>query len=66
MRLKVDLKSDALYFRLDESRIVESEEVKPGVILDYDAHNKVVGVEILGLKERVPLEMLKSLQFDTA
>lgn len=66
MRLKVDYKNDALYFRLDESAIVESEEIKPGVILDYDANNNVVGIEILGISRRVPVEMLKSLQFETA
>ena len=66
MRLKVDHKNDALYFRLDESAIIESEEVKPGVILDYDANDNVVGVEMLGLSKRVPAETLKSLQFDTA
>ncbi len=65
MRLKVDHKNDALYFRLDESAIVESEEVRPGVILDYDANGNVVGIEMLGLSKRVPAEMLKSLQFDT-
>lgn len=65
MRLKVDLKNDALYFRLDESAVVESEEIKPGVILDYDAHDNVVGIEILDLSKRVSLEMLKSLQFET-
>ncbi len=32
MRLKVDHKNEALYFRLDESAIVASEEVKPGLI----------------------------------
>ena len=32
MRLKVDQQNDSLYFRLDESKIVESEEIKPGVI----------------------------------
>ena len=37
MRLKVDKENDALYFRLDESSIVESEEVEPGVILDFNA-----------------------------
>ena len=31
MRIKIDKDSDALYFRLDESRIVESEEIRPGV-----------------------------------
>ena len=66
MRLKVDHKNDALYFRLDESAVVDSEEIKPGVVLDYDANDNVVGIEMLGLSKRVPAEMLKSLQFDTA
>lgn len=65
MRLKVDHKNDALYFRLDESAIAHSEEIRPGVILDYDANDNVVGIEILGLSERVPVEMLKTLQFET-
>ncbi len=61
MKLKVDHKNDALYFRLDESVIVESEEIRPGVILAYDANDNVVGIEIIGLSKRVPVEMLKSL-----
>lgn len=66
MRLKVDHKNDALYFRLDESSVVDSEEIKPGVILDYDANDNVVGIEMLGLSKRVPVERLKTLQFDMA
>lgn len=65
MELKPDQKNDALYFLLDESAVVELEEIKPGVILDYDANDNVVGIEILGLSRRVPLEILKSLQFET-
>ena len=65
MKLKVDDKNDALYFRLDESAIVDSEEIQPGVILDYDADGNVVGVEIHGLSKRVPASMLKNLQFET-
>ena len=38
MRIIIDKESNALYFRLDESRIVDSEEIKPGVIVDYDAN----------------------------
>ena len=64
MRLKVDREADALYLRLDESAIVESEEVQPGVILDFDNESRVVGVEILGLRDRVPDSMLRSLQFE--
>ena len=66
MRLKVDKENDALYFRLDESPIVESEEVQPGVILDFNGEGKVVGVEMLRLSLRVNPEQLKVLQFETA
>ncbi len=65
MRLKVDKESDALYFRLDESAVVESEEVQPGVILDFNAEGKVVGIEILNLSTRVAPERLRVLQFET-
>lgn len=66
MRIIVDETNDALYIRLNESLILESEEVQPGVILDFDDQKKVVGIEILGLKSRVPKEQLQRLQFETA
>ena len=56
MKLKVDHEADALYLRLDDSRIVESEEVSPGVVLDYNEHEQVVGVEILGISKRAPTQ----------
>ena len=65
MRLKVDKESDTLYLRLDESKIVESEEVRPGVILDFDSEGRVVGVEFLGISSRASWEELSSLQFQT-
>ena len=66
MKLKVDDKADALYFRLDDSKIVESQEVSPGVILDYNEENQVVGIEMLRLSERTHLVNTKELQFQTA
>ena len=65
MRLKVDKENDALYFRLDESSIVESEEVQPGVFLDFNAEGKVVGIEILNLSDRIKPEQLRILQYET-
>jgi uncharacterized protein YuzE len=53
MKIKLDKEVDALYFRLDESRIVDSEEVRPGVILDYDENDQVVGIEFLNVSSRV-------------
>jgi uncharacterized protein YuzE len=66
MKLKVDEENDALYFRLDESSIVESEEVQPGVILDFNAAGHVVGIEMLNLSMRTAAEQLRVLQFETA
>jgi len=66
MKLKVDKENDALYLRLDESSIVESEEVQPGVILDFNPEGKVVGIEILNLSGRVNPEELKVLHYETA
>lgn len=66
MRIHFDEKADALYFRLDDSMIVESQEVQPGFVLDFNEQNQVVGIEILGVKERVPLADLKRIQFEVA
>jgi uncharacterized protein YuzE len=65
MRLKVDKENDALYFRLDESSIVQSEEVQPGIVLDFNAEGKVVGIEILNLSIRMKPDQLKVLQYET-
>lgn len=65
MKLSVDKKADALYLRLDDSPIVESEEVSPGVMLDYNESNEVVGVEMLRLSKRSSNLNLSALQFET-
>lgn len=64
MRLKVDKENDVLYFRLDETSIVESEEVQPGVVLDFNREGKVVGIEILQLSSRISPDQLKMLQYE--
>lgn len=65
MRLNVDKQADALYLRLDDSPIVESEEVSPGVVLDYNEANEVVGVELLQLSKRSSTLNLSALHFET-
>jgi uncharacterized protein YuzE len=65
MKLKIDNENDALYLRLDDSAIVDSEEAQPGVILDFDKYGKVVGIEILALSTRVVPEMRHIIQLET-
>lgn len=66
MRLRIDRESDALYLRLDEVDVVESDEVEPGVILDLDKDGRVIGIEMLRLSSRTTPEKLRVLQFETA
>lgn len=65
MRLQIDREADALYLRLEESKITDSEEVAPGVVLDYNQHNEVVGIEMLPLSRRAPGFKPTALEFET-
>lgn len=66
MKIKIDKDSDTLYFRLHEDRIVESEEVRPGVILDFDANDRVIGIEFLNVSLGASKKDLSTLQFEAA
>ncbi len=64
MRVTFDQEADALYVRLDKSHIVETEEVRPGVMLDFDERGEVVGFEILRAGERLSIAELKRMDFE--
>ena len=65
MKINVDKTADVLYLRIDDSRIDDSEEVSPGVVLDYNEANEVVGVEMHRLSKRSPEIDLTDLQFES-
>ena len=65
MKLKIDREADALYLTLDDSKIVESEEVSPGIVVDRNDENQIVGIEILHLSKRSPSLNTTALQFET-
>ncbi len=53
MKVTYDLEVDVLRILLSDAPIEESDEDKPGVILDYDKDGNVVGLEILDASKRV-------------
>lgn len=65
MKITIDNKNDALYFRLDDKAIVESEEIRKDFIFDYDADDKIIGIEILNISNKIPLDKLKNFQFES-
>ena len=60
MKIEFDQVADALYVQLTEGEIEKTEEIKPGVILDYDANGNVLGVELLYVSRRAKLPMKKA------
>jgi len=66
VRVHVDPEADALYIRLNETPIESSEEVRPGVVLDFDADGEVIGIEMLRISARMRPEEMRTLHFATA
>lgn len=52
VKFTYDPADDAAYLNLGSGRVIESEEVQPGVIVDYGAGDQIVGVEILRFRKR--------------
>lgn len=61
MKVTYDPKTDSLSIRLREGTVVESDEDKPGVILDYDGEGNLISLEILDASVRA--ENPKSVEF---
>jgi uncharacterized protein YuzE len=51
--------TDMLYIKLAEGITVESEEVAPGVVLDFDENNRIIGVEVEDASKTVDLSRLE-------
>ena len=52
IKLEYDRDTDAAYLTLHRSKVVESEEVEPGLIVDMGADDQIVGIEILRFSRR--------------
>ena len=66
MKMQYDDRIDALYLCLDESEVARSEEVRPGVILDFNASGELIGIDMLDVKRRVPSSNPREMEFEVA
>ena len=58
MKLKYYADTDSLYIDLAEKPSIESREVSEGIVLDYDAQGKLVGIDIDNASKKVQLKEL--------
>jgi uncharacterized protein YuzE len=61
----VDQQADALYLTLSDAPASRTDEVSPGVLVDYDEQDRVVGIEMLCLSKRLPEIDLRRLLFES-
>lgn len=54
MKVKYDKEVDILYIKLSDSPVKESDEDKPGIVLDYAGDGSIVGIEIMEASKKFP------------
>ena len=59
MKIEYDTKADAMYIRLMAGTVADSDEIRAGMVLDYDEKGNILGIEILDVSKRAdnPREM---------
>jgi uncharacterized protein YuzE len=58
--------TDMLYIQLATGASTESEEVAPGIVLDFDERNQVIGIEIEDASTFIDLSRLEVLALPIA
>ena len=58
MKLNYYPETDSLYIDLSEHPSAESREISEGILLDYDAEGKLVGIDIDNASHKVEMEKL--------
>jgi len=53
MVIRYEKELDIIYIKLSDAKVVESDEEKPGIILDYDESGNIQGIEILNASKKV-------------
>ena len=53
MNIKFDKEVDIVYLRFSDAEIAESDEEKPGIIIDYGKDGAVVGIEVLDASKKM-------------
>lgn len=66
MKISYDKATDSLYIHLADRASVDSDEVKDGVVLDFDANGALVGIDVQHASERADLHSLPMSQLPFA
>jgi uncharacterized protein YuzE len=58
MKISYDPKADALYIKFQEGGVSRTRKVEEGLLVDTDEGGRLLGIEIIGMKGRIPIPEL--------
>jgi uncharacterized protein YuzE len=64
MKIRYDKETDIVYIRFSDLKIAESDQEKPGIILDYSESGQIVGIEILNASAN--MEQVNGILYEVA
>jgi len=64
MKIKYDQETDVVYISLSSLKIAQSDQEKPGIILDYSEDGQIVGIEVLNASTK--MEMGNGILYEVA
>lgn len=64
MNIKFDKEADAIYLKFSDAEVAESDEEKPGIVIDYDKNGNIVGIELLEASKKT--DNPSSLNYEVA
>jgi uncharacterized protein YuzE len=56
--IKYRAEDNAAYIRLSRDKVLDSAEVAPDVVFDYDAEGRIVGIELLDARAQLSADLL--------
>jgi len=64
MRIEYDREANALYIQMQEKHVAKTKEIEPGVLVDFDEQNNLIGIEMLDVTERFALSDIVNIHVE--
>ena len=64
MKISYDPKADVFYIKFQDASVACTWKVEDGMLVDVDAGGRLVGIEIIGMKGRIPIPELGRIILD--
>lgn len=63
MKISFDEKADALYIQFQKGKVKRTVKLEDGILIDIGKDDKIFGIEILDVKERISIKNIRKLDY---